>query len=86
VAFLARVQEAALLAKADLDTQMVGEFAELQGIMGVNTPCSKGRIDRRKGDLRTLPPHCRGGDLPETDEGAVISIADKLDSICGFSA
>ena len=34
VAFMAHVEEAAHLAKADLDTQMVCEFAELQGIMG----------------------------------------------------
>jgi glycyl-tRNA synthetase beta chain len=84
-AFAARIDEAALLAKADLDTLMVCEFAELQGIMGREYALLEGRDPGvAKAIYEHYLPTSAGGDLPETDEGAVISIADKLDSICGF--
>jgi glycyl-tRNA synthetase beta chain len=84
-AFIARVDEAALLAKADLDTQMVCEFAELQGIMGREYALLEGRDPIvAKAIYEHYLPTSAGGDLPETDEGAVISIADKMDTICGF--
>ena len=84
-AFLARVDEASLLAKADLDTLMVGEFAELQGVMGREYALLEGREPIvAKAIYEHYLPIAAGGELPDTDEGAVISIADKLDSICGF--
>jgi glycyl-tRNA synthetase beta chain len=84
-AFAARVGEAALLAKADLDTQMVGEFAELQGVMGREYALLEGRdpVVARAIYEHYLPTGA-GGELPGSDEGAVISLADKTDTICGF--
>jgi len=80
-----RVDRAALLAKADLDTQMVGEFAELQGIMGREYALLAGE-DRvvAKAIYEHYLPTAAGGELPETDEGAAVSIADKTDTIVGF--
>jgi glycyl-tRNA synthetase beta chain len=80
-----RVERAAFLAKADLDTQMVGEFAELQGIMGREYALLDGEdpVVARAIYEHYLPTGA-GGDLPETDEGAIVSIADKLDTLCGF--
>jgi glycyl-tRNA synthetase beta chain len=84
-AFIARVEESALLAKADLDTRMVCEFAELQGIMGREYALIEGRDPIvAKAIYEHYLPTSAGGDLPETDEGAVVSIADKMDTICGF--
>jgi glycyl-tRNA synthetase beta chain len=79
------VERAALLAKADLTTLMVGEFAELQGIMGREYALLDGEDPVvAKAIYEHYLPIAAGGDLPETNEGAVVSIADKLDSICGF--
>jgi glycyl-tRNA synthetase beta chain len=79
------VERAALLAKADLGSQMVGEFAELQGIMGREYALLSGENPLvARAIYEHYLPIAAGGDLPETDEGAIVSIADKLDSICGF--
>jgi glycyl-tRNA synthetase beta chain len=83
--FVARVERAAWLAKADLDTQMVGEFAELQGIMGREYALRDGEDPLvARAIYEHYLPTAAGGELPGTDEGAVVSIADKVDSICGF--
>ncbi|MDA8124787.1 MAG: glycine--tRNA ligase subunit beta [Deltaproteobacteria bacterium] len=81
----AQVERAAWLAKADLDTQMVCEFAELQGIMGREYALLAGEdaIVARAIHEHYLPT-AAGGDLPETDVGAIVGIADKIDTICGF--
>lgn len=80
-----RVDRAALLAKTDLDTQMVGEFAELQGIMGREYALLAGEDSVvAKAIYEHYLPTAAGGDLPETSEGAIVGIADKTDSICGF--
>ncbi|MDO9230547.1 MAG: glycine--tRNA ligase subunit beta [Syntrophales bacterium] len=80
-----RVDRAALLAKTDLDTQMVGEFAELQGIMGREYALLAGEDPVVAQAIHEhYLPTAAGGDLPETSEGAIVSIADKTDSICGF--
>jgi len=86
-AIASRVERAAFLAKADLDTQMVGEFAELQGIMGREYALLEGEdpVVARAIYEHYLPTGA-GGELPETDEGAIVAIADKLDSLCGFFA
>ena len=79
---LRRVDRAALLAKADLDTQMVCEFAELQGIMGREYALLAGEDPIvAKAIYEHYLPTAAGGDLPETDEGAIVSIADKTDTI-----
>lgn len=78
-------ERAALLAKADLGSQMVGEFAELQGIMGREYALLSGEDPLvAKAIYEHYLPVAAGGDLPETDEGAIVGIADKMDSICGF--
>ena len=79
------VDRAALLAKADLDTQMVCEFTELQGIMGREYALLAGE-DRivAKAIYEHYLPTAAGGELPETNEGAAVCIADKTDTIVGF--
>jgi len=80
-----RVDRAALLAKTDLDTQMVGEFSELQGIMGREYALLAGEDQTvAKAIYEHYLPLTAGGDLPQTHEGAIVSIADKMDSIVGF--
>lgn len=80
-----RVDRTAFLSKADLDTQMVGEFAELQGIMGREYALLAGENPIvAKAIHEHYLPTAAGGSLPETDEGAIVSIADKTDTICGF--
>jgi len=81
----ARVDRAALLAKADLDSQMVCEFAELQGIMGREYALLSGEDPIvAKAIYEHYLPTAAGGELPETDEGAIVGIADKTDTIVGF--
>ncbi|HPC86921.1 MAG TPA: glycine--tRNA ligase subunit beta [Smithellaceae bacterium] len=81
------VDRAALLAKADLESLMVGEFSELQGIMGREYA----RLAGEKPEIADAIyehylPIVAGGDLPGTDEGAIVGIADKMDTIVGFFA
>ena len=80
-----RVFRVATLAKADLGTQMVGEFPELQGIMGREYALLAGEEPLvARAIYEHYLPISAAGALPETDEGAVVSIADKMDSIAGF--
>jgi len=78
---------AAILCKADLVSQMVVEFTKLQGIMGRVYADKAGEQD---GVAQAIEEHYRptysGGALPASQTGAVLSIADKIDSICGFFA
>ncbi len=79
------VDRAAYLAKADLDTQMVGEFSELQGVMGREYALLAGEKPVvAKAIYEHYLPIAAGGALPETEEGSIVSIADKLDTIVGF--
>ncbi|HET6461817.1 MAG TPA: glycine--tRNA ligase subunit beta, partial [Syntrophales bacterium] len=79
------VDRTAILAKADLETQMVCEFTELQGIMGREYALIAGENPVvAKAIYEHYLPTAAGGDLPETDEGAIVSIADKLDTIVSF--
>jgi len=79
------VDRAAILAKADLETHMVYEFTELQGIMGREYALIAGENPVvAKAIYEHYLPIAAAGDLPETDEGAIVSIADKLDTIVGF--
>ncbi|OPY85907.1 MAG: Glycine--tRNA ligase beta subunit [Syntrophus sp. PtaU1.Bin208] len=80
-----RIDRAALLAKADLDTQMVGEFSELQGIMGREYALLAGEDPTvAKAIYEHYLPITAGGDLPQSHEGAIVSMADKMDTIVGF--
>ena len=79
------VDRTAVLAKADLETQMVYEFSELQGIMGREYALIAGEKPVvAKAIHEHYLPTSAGGELPETDEGAIVSIADKIDTIVGF--
>lgn len=80
-----KVYRAATLCKADLEMQMIYEFPELQGIMGREYAIIQGEDPTvSKAIYEHYLPTAAGGDLPETDEGAIVSIADKLDTIVGF--
>ncbi len=81
------VDRAALLAKADLESLMVGEFSELQGIMGREYALLAGeKPEIADAIYEHYLPIVAGGDLPRTDEGAIVGIADKIDTIVGFFA
>jgi glycyl-tRNA synthetase beta chain len=76
---------AALLAKADLLTEMVGEFPELQGIMG-------GYYARHDGEPAAISeaiedhytPRFAGDELPRDAVGVVVALADKLETLVGL--
>lgn len=75
---------AATICKADLMSQVVVEFPELQGIMGRVYASVRGE---NKAVASAVEEHYRptysGGPLPETITGAILAVADKSDSICG---
>jgi glycyl-tRNA synthetase beta chain len=80
-----QVSRAAWLCKADLVSQVVNDFPKLQGVMGRVYAL----IDKEpKNVAAAIEEHYRptysGGPLPETVTGGLLSIADKIDSICGF--
>jgi glycyl-tRNA synthetase beta chain len=79
------VDRAALLAKADLESLMVGEFSELQGIMGREYALLAGESPAVANAIyEHYLPIVAGGDLPQNHEGAIVGIADKMDTIVGF--
>jgi len=79
-----RVERAAYLCKADLVSEMVGEFPELQGIMGREYARIAGEPDAVcQAIFEHYLPRFAGDELPATDVGAVVSISDKLDTIAG---
>lgn len=75
---------AAFLCKADLVTGMVGEFPELQGVMGRAYARLQGEPEAVAQAIyeHYLPTHA-GGAVPRSMEGALLSIADKIDTIVG---
>ncbi|HEY7746000.1 MAG TPA: glycine--tRNA ligase subunit beta, partial [Desulfuromonadales bacterium] len=77
-------ERAALLAKCDLETGMVYEFPELQGVMGREYARLEG-VDPRicTAIFEHYLPVQAGGQLPADDLGAFVSIADKIDTVCG---
>ena len=76
---------AGLLSKSDLMTDMVGEFADLQGIMGGHYALHDGEEEKVAFAIRDqYLPRFSGDKLPSTDEGSVVAIADRLDSITGI--
>ena len=78
---------AAKLCKADLVTNMVFEFTELQGIMGREYAKVGGENEVvSEAIFEHYLPRFAGDMLPETKSGMALSIADKLDSIAGFFA
>ncbi len=81
---VALTERAAQLAKCDLETKMVYEFPELQGIMGREYSRIEGEDARVSTAIfeHYLPTEA-GGTLPSDNVGAFVSIADKVDTICG---
>jgi glycyl-tRNA synthetase beta chain len=78
------VQRASLLCKADLITGMVGEFPTLQGVMGqVYARLSGEKEEVALAIHEHYLPTAAGGTLPSSHSGAILSIADKLDTIAG---
>ena len=84
-ALAANADIAAMLAKADLLTDMVGEFPELQGIMG-------GYYARHDGEPEDIAlaiedhykPRFAGDALPRNAVGLVVALADKLETLAGL--
>jgi glycyl-tRNA synthetase beta chain len=83
----ATADEAARLAKADLTTELVKEFTELQGIVG-------GLYAKAQGQPQAVAdaiydhyrPESTNDEVPRSIEGSLVSIADKADSIAGMFA
>lgn len=75
---------AAALCKTDLVSQVVVEFTNLQGVMGRTYAALAGEPDAVAAAIEEhYRPTRSGGALPETLLGALLGIADKMDSICG---
>ena len=83
---LARLADhAALLAKADLLTDMVGEFPELQGTMGRYYALHDGEDPRVADAIEDhYKPRFAGDALPRSDVGMVVALADKLETLVGL--
>ncbi len=78
-------ERAADLCKADLLTGVVGEFPELQGIMGGEYATHDGESEVVSQAIREqYLPRSIEGDLPRTIAGQVLSLADRLDSVAAF--
>ena len=79
-----QASRAAFLCKADLVSGMVGEFPEVQGIMGREYALHDGEEAAVALAISEhYMPVQAGGELPSSDVGAFVSIADKLDTVCG---
>ncbi len=82
-----RVQRAAFLAKADLVSEMVGEFPELQGVMGSEYARKQGEDPEvARAILEHYLPRQAEDRLPESHTGILVGLADRADTIAGFLA
>jgi len=80
-----KVARAAYLCKADLTTQLVIEFPSLQGTMGKYYAANSGETEEVATAIEEhYQPLSAEAELPKTDIGAIVSIADKLDTIAGY--
>jgi glycyl-tRNA synthetase beta chain len=78
-------ERAAELCKCDLLTAMVGEFPELQGIMGTYYALADGEPPEVAVAIREhYLPRGAGDELPETHAGLAVALADKLDTLAGI--
>ncbi|MFN3787615.1 MAG: glycine--tRNA ligase subunit beta, partial [Sulfurihydrogenibium azorense] len=80
-----KIERAVLLSKADLLTNMVKEFDELQGIMGMYYALKQGE-DREvaKAIYEHYLPKTADDELPQTTLGTILALADKLDTVLSF--
>ena len=82
---VALAERGALLAKTDLLTDMVGEFPELQGIMGTYYARHDGEHDEVAiAASEHYQPRFAGDALPATQTGTVVALADKLETLVGI--
>ncbi len=76
---------ASMLCKCDLVSNLVVEFPELQGLVGSEYAKEKGeKADVASAIFEHYLPRVAGDILPDTDTGAILSIADKIDTIAGM--
>jgi glycyl-tRNA synthetase beta chain len=81
----ALAEQAARLAKADLDTEMVGEFPELQGLMGGYYAAKEGLPQEVSEAIRDhYKPVGQGDEVPTAPVTVAVSLADKFDTLFGF--
>lgn len=81
----ASIERAADIYKFDLLTGMVGEFDELQGVLGEKYARLAGESEAVSAAIREhYMPTSADGDLPDTVPGAILAIADKLDTLLSF--
>jgi len=82
---VAQAKRAAQLSKADLLTDMVGEFPELQGIMGTYYARHDGEPENIALAISEhYQPRFAGDALPSTQTGTVVALADKLETLVGI--
>ncbi len=80
-------KRAAYLCKSDLLTGVVGEFPKLQGIIGREYALLEGeKKEAADAIYEHYLPRFSGDELPKTNSGMILSIADKIDNICGCFA
>jgi glycyl-tRNA synthetase beta chain len=80
-----QAEQAARLAKTDLLTDMVGEFPELQGIMGGYYACHDGLSQEVAEAIEDhYKPRFAGDELPRNLVGLVVALADKLETLVGM--
>ena len=83
----ALAERAALLAKADLVTEMVGEFPELQGLMGKYYASAQGEASDVAAAIEDhYKPQGPGDRIPTDPVSIAVALADKLDTLVGFWA
>ncbi len=81
----AHCMRAAELSKCDLVTSMVGEFADLQGLMGSYYAANDGETPEVAQAIHEqYQPRFAGDDLPASETGAILAVADKLDTMVGL--
>ncbi len=79
------LERAAILSKADLASQMVGEFPELQGIMGRYYAENKGEpFEVYRAIEEHYWPKAAGAPIPEAIPSLILAMADRLDTLVGF--
>jgi glycyl-tRNA synthetase beta chain len=79
------VKRSSWLCKADLTSLMVGEFPDLQGIMGREYALRSGEPEEvAQGIFEHYLPGSLGSALPQTTTGALVGLADRLDTLAGF--
>src|SRR5262249_42483136 len=82
-----RVRRAAVLAKADLTTELVGELPELQGVMGRKSALLQGEAAEVAAAIEeNYKPQGPSDRVPTDPVSVVVALADKLDTLVGFWA